>query len=168
MLIVVRHAVAVERAEWTGPDVDRPLTPLGERQAAGLVPTLAGRPVARILSSPTVRCRCTVTPLARDRGLPVEPAEVLGKDTPGDELLEAFWREDLHDAVLCTHGETIGHVLPLLAAEGRLETEPVALEWPKGSTWLLQRVDRRRVSGRYLPPPTHDPDPTPLPPTEDS
>jgi hypothetical protein len=26
------------------------------------------------------------------------------------------------------------------------------LDWPKGSTWLLERIDRRRVRGRFLGP----------------
>jgi hypothetical protein len=26
------------------------------------------------------------------------------------------------------------------------------LDWPKGSTWLLQRINRRQVRGRFLGP----------------
>ena len=30
------------------------------------------------------------------------------------------------------------------------------LDWPKGSTWLLERVDRRQVRGRFLAPLVHN------------
>jgi hypothetical protein len=53
--------------------------------------------------------------------------------------------------VLCAHGETIGQLLTELVAEGLVVEDP--LDWPKGSTWLLQRADdRRQVRGRLLAP----------------
>ena len=61
-----------------------------------------------------------------------------------------FWDLALRKAVLCTHGETIGGLLEQLAADGLTATDP--LDWPKGSTWLLQRTDRRQVFGRLLAP----------------
>ena len=157
MLIVVRHAVAVDRADWTGDDLLRPLTPLGREQAEGLVARLEDHPVVRILSSPSLRCTQTVEPLARRRLVPVEPFAPLGADVPTEELLQELWRDDLHDVVMCTHGETIGEVLTLLSADGNLATE--ALRWPKGSTWLVQRLPDRKVRVRYLPPPAETPDP---------
>jgi 8-oxo-dGTP diphosphatase len=155
MLIVVRHAVAVDRADWTGDDLLRPLTPLGERQAEGLVVRLQDHPIERILSSPALRCTQTVEPLSRLRLVPVEPFAPLGLDVPTEELLEELWRDDLHNVVLCTHGETISEVLTLLSADGHHDTE--SPQWPKGSTWLLQRLPQREVRGRYLPPPAAEP-----------
>ena len=70
---VVRHAKAGLRTRWTGPDEQRPLTRRGRRQAERLVERFRGIQVARIVSSPFVRCVQTVEPLARDRGLEVEP-----------------------------------------------------------------------------------------------
>jgi broad specificity phosphatase PhoE len=85
MLIVVRHAVAVDRADWTGDDLLRPLTPLGREQAEGLVARLEDHPIERILSSPSLRCTQTVEPLARRRLVPVEPFAPLGVDVPAAE-----------------------------------------------------------------------------------
>ena len=51
-----------------------------------------------------------------------------------------FWDEELRNAVLCTHGETIGLLLGQLAADGLAAAAP--LDWPKGSTWLPQRAVR--------------------------
>jgi phosphohistidine phosphatase SixA len=150
MLLVVRHADAGDKAGWEGPDLVRPLSPTGHRQAEGLVVRLEDYPVERILSSPTLRCRQTVEPLARDRLLPVEPVPALGVEADQAELLGLFWDLKLRNSVLCTHGEGIGLLLTRLLADVLVADGP--LDWPKGSTWLLERTDRRRVRARYLAP----------------
>jgi 8-oxo-dGTP diphosphatase len=150
MLMVVRHADAGDKRSWTGPDSLRPLSPTGRRQAEGLVIRLEDYPVDRILSSPTLRCRQTVQPLARDRFLDVEPLAVLGVDANPTQLRAVFWDRRLGNAVLCTHGEVIGQLLAELSAQGLVAEDP--LDWPKGSTWLLQRTDQRQVYGRLLAP----------------
>ena len=147
---LVRHADAGVKGSWDGPDVERPLSAAGFHQAEGLVVRLEDYRVERILSSPTVRCLQTVQPLARDRLLPIEPVAALGVDAGPTEILELFWDRRLGNAVLCTHGESIGRLLVQLATQGLVAPEP--LQWPKGSTWLLHRTDRRRVHARYLSP----------------
>jgi len=155
MLIVVRRALAVDPTDWTGPDLARPLSPLGERQAEGLVLRLDDYPVERILAGPALRCRQTVAPLARQRLVPVEPFAALGLEAATSDLLDLVWDAEIHDAVLCTHGPRIGEVLGGLVADGVLQTD--SPQWPLGSTWLVQRLGRRRVVGRYLPPLVYDP-----------
>ena len=150
MLLVVRHADAGDKRTWRGPDVLRPLSPTGHRQAEGLVVRLEDYPVDRILSSPSVRCDQTVQPLAHDRLLPIEPVAALGVDAGSAEILELFWDRRLRNAVLCTHGEGIGLLLTRLIADALVVEDP--LDWPKGSTWLLQRLNRQQVRGRFLGP----------------
>ena len=147
---LVRHGDASDKRSWDGPDAGRPLSPAGLDQAEGLVLRLEDYPVERILCSPTVRCQQTVQPLACDRLLEIEPAAALGVDADSTEILELFWDRRLANAVLCTHGETIGRLFVQLAAQGLVVPEP--LHWPKGSTWLLHRTDRREVHARYLSP----------------
>ena len=141
MLMVVRHADAGDKRRWDGPDVSRPLSPTGRRQAEGLVVRLADYPIERILCSPTVRCQQTVEPLARDRFVQIERVTALGLEASAAELLALFWDRELRSAVLCTHGETIGRLLTQLVADGLVVEEPS--HWPKGSTWLLQRNGQR-------------------------
>jgi broad specificity phosphatase PhoE len=149
--MVVRHADAGAKFGWDGPDVLRPLSPAGWRQADGLVVRLEDYPVERILCSPTTRCLQTVEPLARNRRLRIEPVARLGLEATTTELLAMVRDPGLLDAVLCTHGETISRLLERLVTTGGLVlSQP--LHWPKGSTWLLQRGDRRQVRARYLPP----------------
>ena len=150
MLLVVRHADAGNKRAWKGPDGLRPLTPNGQLQAEGLVVRLEDYPIERILCSPTLRCYQTVEPLARDRLLRIETEPALGVEAGPAELLALFWDLELRNSVLCTHGEGIGLLLTRVIADVLLADDP--LDWPKGSTWLLERIDRRQVRGRYLAP----------------
>lgn len=150
MLLVVRHADAGDKGSWEGPDMLRPLSPTGRRQAEGLVVRLEDYPIERILCSPTVRCQQTVQPLARDRFLEIEPVAALGVDASPAQLLAVFWDGELRNAVLCTHGEGIGLLLTRLLADALVAEDP--MDWPKGSTWLLQRTDQRQIRGRFLAP----------------
>ena len=154
MLLVVRHADAGDKRSWTSPDSLRPLSPTGRRQAEGLVVRLEDYPIDRILCSPTLRCQQTVQPLARDRSLEVKPLATLGLDAGPSHLRALFWDRALHNAVLCTHGETISRLFAALFVEGLVvESVPESpLDWPKGSTWVLQRTEQRRVHGRFLAP----------------
>lgn len=154
LLIVVRHGDAGDKGRWQGPDRLRPLSPVGRRQAEGLVIRLEDYPVERILSSPTLRCRQTVEPLARDRFLQIEPAPALGVDAGLAQVRSVFWDRRLRNAVLCTHGETISQLFTQLAVDGLEVGEP--LDWPKGSIWLLWRA-QLQVHARYLSPLALDP-----------
>jgi phosphohistidine phosphatase SixA len=150
MLLLVRHADAGDKRGWTSPDALRPLSPTGRHQAEGLVVRLEDYPVERILSSPTLRCHETVQPLAHDRFLEIEHVAALGVGATPAQLLAVLAAEELGNAVLCTHGELIGRLLEELVADGLVVEQP--LDWPKGSTWLLERTDRRPVRGRLLAP----------------
>jgi phosphohistidine phosphatase SixA len=59
----------------------------GHAQAVGLVDRFRDWPVTRILSSPTIRCLQTVTPLAADRGLQVETVDALAVDGDARHVL---------------------------------------------------------------------------------
>ena len=53
-LTIVRHAVARDKKSWPGPDLERPLDPIGERQAAGTALLLMNHKVRRIVSSHSI------------------------------------------------------------------------------------------------------------------
>ena len=150
MLLVVRHADAADKSTWKGPDRLRPLSSRGHGQAEGLVVRLEDFPVERILCSPTLRCYQTVEPLACDRLLRIETVPALGVGASPAQLLDLFWDLELRNSVLCTHGEGIGLLLTRLLT-GVLVVED-ALDWPKGSTWLLERIGVGQVRGRFLAP----------------
>jgi len=110
----------------------------------------AERPLAAILSSPTVRCVRTVEPLARQRGLEVRTVEWLPPDTPAS-VARAAVRSQPGPAVLCSHREVIPDLVRGLADEGMPLEGPPA--WKKGSTWAIERDEGFPSRGRYVPPP---------------
>src|SRR5262245_59107022 len=102
---LIRHAKAGRREDAGPNDRSRPLTRAGEYQARCLVEQFDGQRVERILSSPHLRCRQTVEPLAARRGLSVEIVPCLAEETPTDAVLELVGRLDARATVLCSHGD---------------------------------------------------------------
>jgi 8-oxo-dGTP diphosphatase len=161
VLYLVRHAHAGTKARWKGPDLARPLSAQGRKEALGLIEQLGDHPVGRVLSSPAERCLQTVQPLAGRLGHPVEPNEALGVDGTGPGVLELLTNPALDQALLCTHGEIIGELFDELQRAGiELSVPP---RWPKGSTWILQLDGGHAWKGTYLEPLAIEPAQDPLP-----
>ena len=124
-VLLVRHATAGHRVEGTDDQDDqlRPLDDRGRRQAEGLVDALADYDIRHVLTSPAVRCRQTVEPLAGSLGLPVVERQELAEGSTVEDVLGLVSSLDGETAVLCTHGDVVGE---LLGEESK-----------KGSTWVL-------------------------------
>jgi 8-oxo-dGTP diphosphatase len=151
MVYLVRHAKAANRDNWTAPDHRRPLTSKGRRQADGLVSLLADRGIARVMSSPFVRCVETVEPFAAELGVEVEETDALAEGAGYAEVAKLIL--DLGDtpALLCSHGDVIPTFLDALVEIDGLALAP---DYPcaKGSTWILERAGDRYLAATYLPP----------------
>jgi phosphohistidine phosphatase SixA len=115
-VVLLRHASAGDRAEWTRDDRLRPLDPRGRRQAAKLVAPLLELGVTRVLSSPYVRCVQSVEPLAEALGVEVELDDRLAEGA-GRTALELL--ESVKSAVACTHGDIVEEVLGHALKKGR-------------------------------------------------
>lgn len=151
-VLLVRHAVAMERKDWHDDDQFRPLTERGQRQATGLVELLTPMGVGRVLSSPFTRCLQTVEPLAGAAGVAVEPCDALAEGEEGRALdLVLGLTGAGHAVVLCTHGDVLPWVLDALARRGLHLDED--LPCAKGSTWVLHDDGTRFVGAEYLRPP---------------
>lgn len=140
-LLLVRHGTAGSRSRWKGDDLVRPLDKRGRKQAQALVKTLGGFPVARILSSPYVRCIDTLAPLAEELGLEIEQRAELAEGaspTGVHELLRGLVGET---AVLCSHGDIIADLVGWERRHAK-----------KGATWLLEPDGDRFAPAVYLPP----------------
>ena len=140
---LVRHARAGQRSAWKGDDRLRPLSKAGQRQAAGLVNLLEDVGVEQIGSSPYVRCRQTVEPLAARLGLDVEDIDDLAEEMPVDEVLRLIDKVSHCQAVLCTHGDIVEGVLRHLKRHG---VKLGKANFEKGSVWAL-RTDGGTVVG---------------------
>ena len=117
---------------------------------------LGGEPIGRTVSSPYVRCRETVAPLAEGMGLLVQDADGLTEGAPLSEALRLLDKVTDKPTVLCTHGDVIGDLLYHFDSQHvRLDAgddaAPSELRFPKGSTWVLDVEDGQVVRGQYLP-----------------
>jgi phosphohistidine phosphatase SixA len=147
-MTIVRHALALDKKSWPGPDLERPLDPIGERQAAGMAPLLMKHKVRRIISSPALRCVQTMQPLADAANVPIELWDELGRDAAATRVLTAFTDPEYRDAVLCTHGEVLHQLLRAdnvrrIARRGRLSPRRLLI---KGSAWRLEITTSGLVS----------------------
>ena len=146
MIHLVRHADAGSRKRWNGEDRIRPLSDKGHRQAKEIAANLVELSVSRLLSSPYVRCIQTLRPVAEATQLPLDEHPALTEGAGPDAVAALLW--DLPSAsVLCSHGDVLGDLVGLLAAEGA-PLDP-GLGFAKGGMWTIRREGRRIVEARY-------------------
>jgi 8-oxo-dGTP diphosphatase len=138
-ILLIRHASAGDRGQWTGDDRLRPLDEKGRRQALGLVDLLSGYPIERLLSSPYVRCTQTLEPLGRARRLEVEEVDGLAEGAGHSDVMRLLGERGSAVIALCTHGDVVEELL------GR--------EIRKGATQVLEAVDGDLEEVTYLPSP---------------
>jgi phosphohistidine phosphatase len=140
-LILWRHAEAFELREG-GADLDRALTPKGERQAQRMGDWLNQRLAhsTRILVSPALRCQQTAKALGRKFKTLAE----LGPDGNGEALLKAArWPDASEPVLIVGHQPTLGFVASYL-----LSDQPQGWTIKKGAVWWIrgrQRDDRAQV-----------------------
>jgi phosphohistidine phosphatase len=134
-LILWRHAeAALERPEVD--DLDRALTPKGERQAQRMAEWLNQRMAhsTRILVSPARRCQQTAKAL--DRHFKTAPA--LAPDADGQALLKAArWPDGNEPVLVVGHQPTLG-----LVASWLLAGVPQPWVIKKGAVWWIRSRDR--------------------------
>jgi 8-oxo-dGTP diphosphatase len=152
-VLLIRHGNAGSKARWAGDDRDRPLSVKGTRQAKWLVDAVVPFSPRRIVSSPYLRCRETVAPMADKLGIPVvtEEALVPDADEEATAYVERIGRSRQRVVVLCTHGEVIGQVLGTLAGSAGVKLRPKP-PGQKGGLWVLDMRAGRLVRARYTPP----------------
>jgi phosphohistidine phosphatase len=130
-LILWRHAEAEVIAPGQD-DLQRALTPKGERQARRMAAWLNHRLAAttRVLVSPALRCRQTADALGREmRFVPT-----LAPDAAIEALIEASrWPKSSEPVLICGHQPTLGLLAAHLLAG-------VDQEWAvkKGAVWWLR------------------------------
>lgn len=149
-LYLVRHAKAGSRRDWDGDDALRPLSRKGWAQAEALADRLTDSSPTTLRSSPYVRCRQTLEPLAARLGIEVVDDDALREGASFDETLRLL--KSLPDgAVCCSHGDVIPETIAALHRQGlRVDREPV---WSKGSVWLLERDGDDFTTADLWPPP---------------
>ena len=134
-LILWRHADAREARDEV-PDLDRPLSPKGERQAAkmGKWLNLHLPDSARVLVSPALRTLQTAEALDRRKRV----IAALGPEETVDSLLHAArWPDAKEPVVIVGHQPTLGLAAAYLLA-GVMQPWPIR----KGALWWIKRRER--------------------------
>ncbi|WP_375501180.1 NUDIX domain-containing protein [uncultured Jatrophihabitans sp.] len=148
VIVLVRHAKAGKRSEWSGPDVKRPLDAAGRRQARALARFLRCFAPDRVLSANPLRCVQTVGPFANDAALDVvvEPAfgdEAYERDPAAAENALLALAKPRRVSVVCSQGATIPGLVPAVAPYVR------SAETKKAAAWVLSFVDGVAVAADY-------------------
>ena len=149
-LIVLRHAQATSRKQWSGDETERPLTALGKQQAQALVPELAAYGVKRLVSSSSRRCWTTLAPYGSAYAREIEVTDHLTEShatDPARVAEEIEWLLGLEQsAVICTHRPVLPAVFDAIGIdEPPLEpAAAVVVHHRHGRVIAVERLQRYR------------------------
>jgi 8-oxo-dGTP diphosphatase len=122
-LILVRHAKAMDRKDWSRKDAARPINSRGRRQAQLLIPMLAAYGVARLVSSTSTRCLKTLLPYAHRQELPIDSYAQLSEEVGADDAkgvaklitrIRTSTLETGTPTAICVHRPVLPHILETL------------------------------------------------------
>ncbi len=161
-LYIVRHAVAVDGASFSGPDAERPLTPEGREKFTALAEALSrmGLRPGRLWASPLLRARQTAEILAEALDASrVETTDVLACGARPKRVLELAASAGDGPAIVVGHEPDLGElVASAIGAESPLPLQKGAVaalsfedavKAGRGRLFLwLTTGDARRLLGR--------------------
>jgi 8-oxo-(d)GTP phosphatase len=122
-LIILRHAKAMDRKDWSRKDAARPINARGRRQSRLLVPMLGAYGVSKLVSSTSTRCTATVLPYAHEQEITVDTYGLLSEeegeqDPKGVEKLihkiRAATLKSGQPTAMCVHRPVLPHILEAL------------------------------------------------------
>ena len=139
--VVLRHAKATLRRDWSGDDGKRPVDPKGRAQASNLVDLLGAYGVGLLKSSTAARCMQTLEPYAKSAKLTVKPVSLLSEEIGEEHLagVQRYVRKLMVKSGATRTGTVVcGHrpVLPAMIAGVELEPHPMT-----AGTALMVHVD---------------------------
>jgi 8-oxo-(d)GTP phosphatase len=122
-LIILRHAKAMDRKDWSKKDTARPVNARGRRQSRLLVPMLGAYGIMNLVSSTSARCIGTLEPYARARQLTMAKFSQLTEEVGGDDpravakLILKLRTQILatgEPTAICVHRPVLPHILDAL------------------------------------------------------
>ena len=157
MLIhLIRHAHAGSRSAWDKADHKRPLSPRGEGQARAIAAALADAGIDELWTSPSLRCRQTLAPLAEQLGLEVQVVDAFDEGHDGPPALDALLAaaEAGRTVAVCSHGDVIPAVVATATRRGAGLGGPRAIS--KAGRYVCTVADCQVDRIRAVPPPDGD------------
>jgi len=145
-LHLIRHAHAGSRSAWDKADHKRPLSPRGEAQAKAIAVALADAGIDTLWTSPSVRCRQTLEPLAEALGITVEVVEIFNEGNDGPPALDAALAGALagRTIAVCSHGDVIPAMVSTATRRGADLEGPRAIS--KGGRYVCTVGDEQVTS----------------------
>jgi 8-oxo-dGTP pyrophosphatase MutT (NUDIX family)/phosphohistidine phosphatase SixA len=122
-MIILRHAKAMERKDWSRKDSARPINARGRRQARLLIPILNAYGVTRLVSSTSTRCVATVLPYAQQEELPIDTHRLLSEEEGENNAkgvgrlmrkIRAATLKTGESTAICVHRPVLPHILEAL------------------------------------------------------
>jgi 8-oxo-(d)GTP phosphatase len=132
-LIVLRHAKATPRSDWSKGEKTRPLLPKGMEQAERLVSQLASYGPKKLITSPWKRCKDTVVPYAKFSNRTLlersQLSEYSAEKNPkkAKRLIEDIF-EGTDSTLICTHRPALPKVLDAISQFARVDLRPAIAE----------------------------------------
>lgn len=131
-LILLRHAKATPRNDWSGEEAKRPLLPEGKTQAKRLVAILKSFGPKRLVTSPWTRCWQTVEPYAKacdktliSRSQLTELTSSLSPRKTTKAVQDLF--DSQNSALLCSHRPALPTITQTLATRANTDVKPQIL-----------------------------------------
>jgi 8-oxo-dGTP diphosphatase len=121
-IILLRHAKALKRTEWSGDDGDRPLEHKGQLQAKRLLPIYLPYGIKEVHTSDALRCTETVEPMTRAIEMtPIFSADLSEYGYEKDKEVSLDYIQDLMDrgipAIVCSHNPIIPKLVKKLVGK---------------------------------------------------
>ncbi|MQA09227.1 MAG: NUDIX domain-containing protein [Pseudonocardiaceae bacterium] len=161
-VLLVRHAKAGKRQDWSGDDDLRPLSAAGMEQAAALRTLLPLFGPDKVFSAPRLRCVQTVQGVAEDLGITVQTEPLLAEDSYWKDSRGALGRlQEIVDGsgtpVVCSQGGVIPDLVTGLAERDDVSMGRIIAK--KASVWVLSFLPAQRggqerlIAADYIPSP---------------
>ncbi|NCV76518.1 MAG: NUDIX hydrolase [Actinobacteria bacterium] len=155
-LILMRHAQALDRNDWSGEDCDRPLNTYGERQAKRVLLNFQSFEIEEIHSSSAVRCYESVSPMARALNIGFfftdslsEDVYMKDKERPFKYIQRLLMND--YSTLVCSHNPIIPRAISSFVDKFGVEISDTKLE--PGDAWIVHHIDREVIAVDYLPAP---------------
>lgn len=157
VLVLLRHAKAVERDQWEGDDGDRPLAHLGQLQAKKLLADYFPYAIKQIHTSDAIRCYESIEPIAS--ALAIAPSFSSELSEYAFEKNKKAALEQIHDlmendsnVLVCSHNPVIPYIVNKLI--GKKLFKKMDHELLPGQSWILHHKDGVVFAIDFMPAPT--------------
>lgn len=140
LIIMLRHAKALAREEWTGEDMDRPLDQRGALQAKRLISLYQGFGIEEIRTSDAIRCYDTVEPISRALDLKLKVVKAVSEYSWAKDKDKALdYAKDLIKEegrlVLCSHNPVLPRMMEKMTK--KIDFEYASNKLEPGEAWLV-------------------------------